>query len=53
MVSSKEELSISCQCELLDISRSSFYYIPEPVINEELDLMKLIVIAQCYLELLY
>ena len=51
MVSSKEELSISCQCELLDIPRSSFYYIPEPVSDEELDLMKLI--DQCYLELPY
>jgi len=51
MVSSKEELSISCQCELLDTPRSSFYYIPEPVSDEELDLMKLI--DQCYLELPY
>lgn len=51
MVSSEEELSISCQCELLDIPRSSFYYIPEPVSDEELALMKLI--DQCYLELSY
>ena len=51
MVSSEEELSISCQCELLDIPRSSFYYIPEPVSDEELALMKLI--DQCYLELPY
>lgn len=51
MVSSKEELSISCQCELLDIPRSSFYYIPEPVSDEKLALMKLI--DQCYLELPY
>lgn len=51
MVSSEEELSITCQCELLDIPRSSFYYIPEPVSDEELALMKLI--DQCYLELPY
>ena len=51
MVSSEEELSISCQCELLDIPRSSFYYMPEPVSDEELSLMKLI--DQCYLELPY
>lgn len=49
MVSSEEELSIAWQCELLDIPRSSFYYIPEPVSDEELALMKLI--DQCYLEL--
>lgn len=51
MISSEEELSISSQCELLDIPRSSFYYIPEPVSDEELSLMKLI--DQCYLELPY
>lgn len=51
MVNSEEELSISCQCELLDIPRSSFYYMPEPVSDEELSMMKLI--DQCYLELPY
>lgn len=50
-MSSEEELSIAWQCELLDIPRSSFYYIPEPVSDEELALMKLI--DQCYLELPY
>jgi putative transposase len=51
MVSSKEELSIACQCDLLDIPRSSFYYKPEPVSEDDLSLMKLI--DQCYLELPY
>lgn len=49
MVSPKETLSISTQCKLLDIPRSSYYYIPEPVSDEELELMKLI--DQCYLDL--
>jgi len=48
-VSAEEALPISRQCELLDLPRSSFYYMPEPVSDEELALMKLI--DQCYLEL--
>jgi len=51
MVSSEEELSISSQCQLLDIPRSSLYYIPKPVSDEELTVTKLI--DQCYLELPY
>jgi len=51
MVSSEEELTISSQCELLDIPRSSLYYIPKPVSGEELTVTKLI--DQCYLELPY
>ena len=42
-------LSISRQCELLDLARSTYYYTPEPVSDEELELMRLI--DQCYLEL--
>ena len=42
-------LSVSRQCELLDLARSSYYYVPEPVSDEELELMRLI--DQCYLEL--
>lgn len=49
MVSKQETLSISRQCELLSLSRSTYYYVPEPVNDEELRLMKLI--DQCYLEL--
>jgi len=48
MVSAEEALPISRQCELLDIPRSSFYYMPEPVTDDELALMRLI--DQCYLE---
>ena len=49
MVSKEEVLSITRQCQLLDLSRSTYYYAPEPVSEEELELMKLI--DQCYLEL--
>ena len=48
-MSAEEALSVSCQCELLDLPRSSYYYVPEPVNDEELALMKLI--DQCYLDL--
>lgn len=47
---SKEELlPISDQCQLLGLARSTYYYVPKPVSDEELELMKLI--DQCYLEL--
>jgi len=36
----KQELSISRQCQLLDLSRSSFYYVPQPVGAEDLYLMR-------------
>ena len=48
MVSAQEELSISKQCRLLDIPRSSFYHKPKAMTQEDLELMKLI--DQCYLE---
>ena len=41
-------LSITRQCQLLDLARSTYYYVPEPVSDEELELMGLI--DQCYLE---
>lgn len=41
-------LPITRQCELLDLARSTYYYVPEPVSDEELQLMRLI--DQCYLE---
>jgi len=34
--------SISRQCQLLSLSRSSFYYAPVPVSAEDLELMRLI-----------
>ena len=36
------ELSIMSQCQLLNISQSSFYYKPKPIFAENLDLMRLI-----------
>ncbi len=35
-----QQLSISRQCELIDISRSSYYYQPMPISQEELELMR-------------
>ncbi|MBR9987620.1 MAG: IS3 family transposase, partial [Desulfosarcina sp.] len=34
------QLSVSRQCELIDISRSSYYYQPMPLSQEELELMR-------------
>ncbi len=42
MVSKEEALPISRQCQLLDVGRSTYYYVPEPVSDEELALMKLL-----------
>jgi len=42
MIGPSESLSISSQCRLLDISRSSFYYKPKPMKKEDLELMRLI-----------
>ena len=36
----KHEPSISCQCQLLGLSRSSFYYQPQPIKAEDLSLMR-------------
>ena len=49
MVSKQETLSVVRQCKLLSLARSTYYYMPEPVSEEELRLMKLI--DQCYLDL--
>lgn len=48
-MSKAEVLSITRQCHLLDLARSTFYYAAQPVSKDELELMKLI--DQCYLEL--
>ena len=48
-MSKESVLSISRQCELFELARSTYYYTPEPVSDEELELMRLI--DQCYLEL--
>jgi putative transposase len=49
MVSKEERLSVSRQCPLLNVPRSSYYYMPTPVCDEELALMRLI--DECYLDL--
>jgi putative transposase len=43
-----QQLSISRQCKILDISRSSYYYRPKPIKQEDLDLMRKI--DELYLE---
>src|SRR5712672_1134207 len=40
MIAPKAGLSVSRQCTLLEIARSSFYYRPRPASAEELDLLK-------------
>ena len=37
---SNQQLSISRQCRILDVRRSSYYYQPKPLNLEELDLMR-------------
>jgi hypothetical protein len=39
MITPKAGLSVSRQCTLLGIARSSFYYRPQPASSEELDLL--------------
>ena len=40
MIAPEAGLSVSRQCALLEIARSSFYYRPRPEAAEELDLLK-------------
>ena len=42
MVNPTAALSVTRQCDLLDLPRSSFYHVPKPVSDEELELMALI-----------
>lgn len=44
-----EPLSISRQCELLDLPGSTFYHVPQPVSEDDLELMK--EIDRCHTEL--
>ena len=37
-----QRLSISRQCKLLDVKRSSYYYSPKPIKPEDLELMRII-----------
>ena len=48
MVDRMNPLPVTRQCELLELPRSTFYHVPEPVSKEELALMKLI--DRCHLE---
>jgi len=48
MVDRTDPLPVTRQCELLGLPRSTFYHVPEPVTDEELDLMRLI--DRCHLE---
>ncbi len=47
MVNRTEPLPVTRQCELLDLPRSTFYHVPKPVTDEELELMRLI--DRCHL----
>jgi putative transposase len=49
MVTRTEPLSIIRQCELLDLPRSTFYHVPTPVSEADLELMKLI--DRCHMKL--
>jgi putative transposase len=48
MVDRTEPLPVTRQCELLELPRSTFYHLPKPVTDEELELMRLI--DRCHLE---
>ena len=39
------QLSVTRQCELIDLSRSSYYYRPMPISQEELELMRKTVVC--------
>ena len=40
MIDKKDKLSVSRQCEILELSRSGFYYTPVPVSAENMELMR-------------
>jgi len=42
-VNPSEPLPITRQCELLGLPRSTYYHVPQPVSEEDLELMRLIV----------
>lgn len=48
MVDRMDPLPVTRQCELLELPRSTFYHVPKPVSDEELELMRLI--DRCHLE---
>ncbi len=40
MIDKKDELSVTRQCEILDLSRSGIYYMPTPVSAKDRELMR-------------
>jgi putative transposase len=48
MVNRTDPLPVTRQCELLELPRSTFYHVPKPVSDEELELMSRI--DRCHLE---
>jgi putative transposase len=42
MIDPEHELPVTRQVELLDLSRSSVYYLPRPISDKDLELMRLI-----------
>ena len=40
MIDREGELTVKCQAELLELSRSSLYYTPRPVLQRDLLLMR-------------
>ena len=48
MADRKDPLPVTRQCALLDLPRSTFYHVPGPVSEEELELMALI--DRCHLK---
>lgn len=40
MIDQSERVSVTRQCEILDISRSSFYYKPSPLSDKDIELMR-------------
>lgn len=40
MIDKKDKLSVSRQCEILELSRSGFYYTPVPVSAKDMELMR-------------
>lgn len=48
MVDRKEPIPVSRQYELLELPRSTFYHVPKPVSDEDLELMRLM--DRCHLK---
>ncbi len=40
MIERNNQLSLTCQCQLLDLSRSSYYYRPQPADDSQLALLR-------------